>query len=244
MSNIYLLEYENGFLMLDCGLRTDIGRIEAYFRAIGRSPADIKLLVVTHLHPDHAGSAVELRKKYGIPLAASPHIDRWYAGPGGAIQHIIDCYLTRMALVHTGKSGKGIFFSRMVRPDFHLQDEMNLPYFEDWRVLLIAGHTTHDVALYHEQEKMLYPADYICHVKGKYLLPVPILFPEKAETSLQRLAQYDAKTIILAHGEPISTDNSKAIFEHMCSKLQAPQPEWATGINRMFLFSSEIRRNR
>jgi glyoxylase-like metal-dependent hydrolase (beta-lactamase superfamily II) len=58
MSNIYLLEYENGFLMLDCGLRTDIGRIEAYFRAIGRSPADIKLLVVTHLHPDHAGSAV------------------------------------------------------------------------------------------------------------------------------------------------------------------------------------------
>ena len=244
MSNIYLLEYENGFLMLDCGIRNDIGNIEAYFRTIGRSPADIKLAVVTHLHPDHAGGAVVLRKKYGIPLAASPNIDRWYAGLGGAIQHKIDCYLTRSALVHTGKCEKGVFFSRMVRPDFYLQDEMTLPYYEDWRVLLIAGHTTHDVALYHEQEKMLYPADYICQVKGKYLLPVPILFPEKAEKSLQRLAEYDAKTIILAHGDPISTDNSSAIFQHMCSQLLAPQPEWATSVNRMFRFSSEIRKAR
>ncbi len=42
--------------------------IDAHLAAFGRSIADVRSLVVTHLHPDHLGLAAGLRERFGIPV--------------------------------------------------------------------------------------------------------------------------------------------------------------------------------
>ena len=81
ISTLYLLEYENGLLLLDSGCRGDVARIEKFCRTrLQRSISDIRLCVVTHMHPDHAGGAFILRRRFNIPIAAPQHTERWYAG--------------------------------------------------------------------------------------------------------------------------------------------------------------------
>ena len=61
MVNAYLLETDDGVLLVDAGWPN---RTEAIFNAVqesGHNPADIRNLVLTHGHIDHAGSAAEVR---------------------------------------------------------------------------------------------------------------------------------------------------------------------------------------
>ena len=49
-------------------------RIEAAIRELGRSPADISAVVLTHAHPDHLGAAEAVRQRLGAPAS--------FIGPG------------------------------------------------------------------------------------------------------------------------------------------------------------------
>ena len=118
-----------------------------------------------------------------------------------------------------------------------------LPYFPDWRAFHIPGHTMNDVALYHEEEKTLYPGDCVMDVGGKFLLPVPILFPNKMADSFDRLAELDVNKIYLAHGSTIDTEEPEEIFEHMKTLLMKPPNPLTRLAYKVSLFSPEYRRN-
>ncbi len=45
------------------------GRILRQVQRLGYTPRDIRLIVLTHVHMDHAGSAAELRRRSGAPIA-------------------------------------------------------------------------------------------------------------------------------------------------------------------------------
>lgn len=67
----YLIEDDRGRLhVVDPGSPTaDAGRaLLAAVDALGRSLRDVAQIVVTHLHPDHAGGAAELRSLTGAPV--------------------------------------------------------------------------------------------------------------------------------------------------------------------------------
>ncbi len=62
--NIYLA----GDTLIDAGSKFDKGRILKQTR-----DRDLKLLALTHVHPDHQGAAHAVCEEYGIPLAC--HVD-------------------------------------------------------------------------------------------------------------------------------------------------------------------------
>src|SRR5215472_17529646 len=65
MVNAYLLETGDGVLLVDAGWPN---KTEAIFKAVqesGHNPEDIRHLVLTHGHIDHAGSAAEVRRRTG-----------------------------------------------------------------------------------------------------------------------------------------------------------------------------------
>ncbi len=66
-TNYYLLDAENGKLLVDCGWPGTLPKSMAALKRKGVSVKEIKYLLVTHLHPDHAGLAQEL-KNLGIKL--------------------------------------------------------------------------------------------------------------------------------------------------------------------------------
>jgi glyoxylase-like metal-dependent hydrolase (beta-lactamase superfamily II) len=63
--NSFLLKTDDGLLMIDAGWPNKTEKIFAAVRESGHNPADIRHLVLTHGHIDHAGSAAEVRRRTG-----------------------------------------------------------------------------------------------------------------------------------------------------------------------------------
>lgn len=68
ISNCYLLLGERPVLV-DTGAPGDLGRILTALKTHGVAPSDLALILLTHGHSDHAGSAAELRARTGRPVA-------------------------------------------------------------------------------------------------------------------------------------------------------------------------------
>jgi glyoxylase-like metal-dependent hydrolase (beta-lactamase superfamily II) len=56
--------------LIDSGYPGDRSRVIASLERIGRSPADISAILLTHGHPDHIGCAEFLRRTHGAPVRA------------------------------------------------------------------------------------------------------------------------------------------------------------------------------
>lgn len=243
IERIPLIEYEDGLLLFDSGCINDVKRIERYCRyVLKRPPTDIRLIAVTHMHPDHSGGAVRLRSKYGIPIAAHQDVDRWYAGLGGGLQQKLDCYMATTVAFRNKRKLERILFNRRIQPDYPLQDGQTLPIYPEWTALHVPGHTLHDMAFFHQGERTIYIADLICDVKGKLQLPLPILFPRQMAESYERLAATDARKVLRAHGNPITTNDSEELFTKMKVLLnQSPTP-FIKRVHRMSVYSPEVRK--
>ena len=91
IQNIFLAEEPQGLLLLNGCSRADVDMVCAFITdTLHRSLSDLKLIVVTHMHPDHAGGAVLLKKRTGARVAAHPKAAKWYAGVMGRAAHLID----------------------------------------------------------------------------------------------------------------------------------------------------------
>ena len=62
--NVYLLEQQDGLLLIDCGVKTEepLEVLSQALATLGRTFEDIRQIVVTHMHADHVGAAAELRR--------------------------------------------------------------------------------------------------------------------------------------------------------------------------------------
>ena len=80
IETLYLVVYSDKLLLLDGGCRCDADDVVDYIRRLGRRMEELKLIVVTHPHPDHSGAAPHLHRLYGTAIAAIPTINEWYSG--------------------------------------------------------------------------------------------------------------------------------------------------------------------
>ena len=69
----YLLDTTDGPALLDCGPTTCVDALEAGLAARGLALTDVRHLLLTHIHLDHAGAAgVLVRKHPGLQVHVSP----------------------------------------------------------------------------------------------------------------------------------------------------------------------------
>ena len=66
--HVYLVEGSEGHVMIDAGVGLEQERIVGNIRKDGLDPGDIKHLLLTHTHSDHAGGADYFKKKYGVKV--------------------------------------------------------------------------------------------------------------------------------------------------------------------------------
>ena len=65
----YLITTPAGHILLDGGMPQNAGDFEASIRRLGFKPEDIKLLLITHAHVDHAGTTAHFKKLSGAKVA-------------------------------------------------------------------------------------------------------------------------------------------------------------------------------
>jgi glyoxylase-like metal-dependent hydrolase (beta-lactamase superfamily II) len=59
MANAFLVEGEDRLTLIDAGYPAKKAAVFAAIRALGRSPDQLKHLILTQSHPDHIGSAAQ-----------------------------------------------------------------------------------------------------------------------------------------------------------------------------------------
>lgn len=63
--NWYLVRDGDDVTLIDTGYPGDLSRVEDSVRAIGRQPADVHAVLLTHAHVDHMGAANHFHDRYG-----------------------------------------------------------------------------------------------------------------------------------------------------------------------------------
>lgn len=69
----YLVRGHDRHVLIDTGMSRRRSRLLGELRAAGCPPEDLALVVLTHAHPDHAGSCRFLQAEHGVPVAVHPH---------------------------------------------------------------------------------------------------------------------------------------------------------------------------
>jgi glyoxylase-like metal-dependent hydrolase (beta-lactamase superfamily II) len=118
IESMYLIEYPSGLLLLDGGCRCDVDVVCSYVRSLGRQPNDIRVVVVTHMHPDHAGGAEIYRQRFGAQLVTGRGVEEWYAGLEGSVQHLIDIVLAYWVASRMKKPLRWLWYPKRIRFDF------------------------------------------------------------------------------------------------------------------------------
>jgi glyoxylase-like metal-dependent hydrolase (beta-lactamase superfamily II) len=245
ISTIYLAVYPDKILVLDGGCRCDAWKIETYItRKLRRPMSSVKLVVASHSHPDHAGGSPAISSKYGLPLAAPPGINKWYRGATGSLQHKIDTMLAYHVARTTKRPFENLFYSRHVKFDVALTDGTRLPGFEDWMVYHSPGHTNHDIVLYNETFRVLYAADVILCVNGKFLLPFPVPMEERMHSTLDKIGALTVDTLLLAHGGLMAVDSMMSLSRELKEQLAKDLPPLLEKLKILESFSPEIRKDK
>lgn len=204
IQDIFLGEYKDKLLLLDGCCRADAPLIESYINnTLKRPMSDLALVVVTHMHPDHAGAANYLRKKHGCKIASANVDGQWYSGIDGMLMHYTDMLLTLWVAGRKKKPKRNVYYSGSLTPDYYLSDKTLLPGFEDWQVHFTQGHTDRDISLHHLPSNEIYVADLMVNVKGSFIPPFPVFYPKKYKASLNKIKALNPHAILLAHGAKI-----------------------------------------
>jgi glyoxylase-like metal-dependent hydrolase (beta-lactamase superfamily II) len=247
VQNNFLIEYKDKILLLDGACRPDADRIADFIRnSLGRNINDLKLTAVTHCHPDHEGGAVILRNKYHVPAAAPYDIDLWYSGFGGRLQHLSDTVQSQFMAKQMKQNPKSesLFYKRLLNPDYKLHDKSPLPFFDDWEAISAPGHTFHNIMLYNRKSGLLYIADTIISSRGKFLPPIPVLFPTAMKETLLKIKKLKPEMILFAHGDtPIMTYSDNMIDETL-TKVDSKKSLFIKFFYLISKFTGEYRKNK
>jgi hydroxyacylglutathione hydrolase len=68
-TNVFLIRGDGGCILADAGYPNRAGRVLEALAGQGVAPGDIRLILITHGHTDHFGSAAALRERTGAPVA-------------------------------------------------------------------------------------------------------------------------------------------------------------------------------
>ncbi|MCF2947478.1 MBL fold metallo-hydrolase [Paraglaciecola aquimarina] len=214
IQSIYLVEYPNGLLLLDGCCRADVDFLESFItQTLHRPLTDLKLVVVTHMHPDHAGAAAKLRQLTHCKIVTSIKSYPWYRGIKGRLMHMLDLALAYWVGQRLGRKKTNLWYSPVLQADYQLQDFDCLPGFPDWQVITTPGHTDRDLSVLHTPSKRLYVADLIVKVKNRFVPPLPVFHPNQYLASLQKVKAMDLNTVLLAHGGEVLFKDIN--FEHL-----------------------------
>ena len=214
-SRIYLLE-DDRLALVDTGLIGNARRVERYIRSIGRDPAELAYLLITHSHPDHTGSTLSLARKTGAAIFAHPGDTRAHANGDVSLSYMRAFTSMKLPLPFLQRTP----VARLV------EDGEVLPIQGGVRVIHTPGHTPGSVCYLVEQSGVLISGDTLFSDGTRVSRSVP--FPgsnvEHYKASIDRLAALEFDTLCGGHGAPLVSGASDAL-RHLVATSPDP-PSW------------------
>lgn len=212
--NWYLVADERGVLILDAGLPHDWDRLLDALVAIGRSPREVRGVLITHGHADHIGFAEQVRTTFGVPVLAPAGEDRLLRHPlaGMRSERPPVLYMrnaSARAAANAMRRG-GAFRPTRIRAWTPVADGETLGALPGAPVAVATpGHTPGHTAYLLPAQRAVVAGDALVTfdpytgVAGPRLIARGATWDSGAAgASLDRLAELDADLVLTGHGDP------------------------------------------
>ncbi len=232
--NLYLLEDDDGWFILDTGMGTGTTREQwqqIFSTELGEKP--VKGIIVTHMHPDHVGQAGWLCELWKAPLYMSEseykHAKLAYAPSSEShIAETLSFYL-QFGLDEKEALNRATQWTQRQWPIADLPeqyvelghgDRINIAG-NPWQILIGRGHSPEHLCLYCDNLQLLLSGDQILPEITSNVSVYPGILDENPLsqwiTSLHRFFDLPDTTLVLpAHNQPFHGLHSRAksIIEH------------------------------
>jgi glyoxylase-like metal-dependent hydrolase (beta-lactamase superfamily II) len=182
----------DGITLIDTGYAGSLPRLATALEGLGRDVSDVKRVICTHGHPDHAGGARALAD-LGVEVLIHPaDAANMQIGYRSAIR----------------RPSRGRFFAAMtpaLSTFTPLVDGDVLPILGGLEVIHTPGHTPGSVCLYAREHGLLFVGDVLQRRFGR-VSPASGLYSDDraaARSSVQRLVGLDVRTVVFSHYAPL-----------------------------------------
>ena len=199
---VYLVEDGEKLILVDTGLPRSSKKIVKAIKELNRKPSDVSVIVLTHFHIDHVGSAKKMKQLTNAKIAV----------------HQIDAdYVARKKSPPKPKSLMikaltSVIKPASVEPDLLLKDGDKIgPLL----VIDTPGHTMGSISLLDKERKVMFVGDTIRFMDGKLQFSAPqfTLDTDKAKQSIRKISTFDFDVMLSGHGQPLMPNASQKVKE-------------------------------
>ncbi len=210
IANVHLVDDGHGVVIVDAGWGGYAGRILSAVSRLGYQPRDVRLILLTHGHVDHVGSAAELRRLSGAPIS----IHRGDATIACAGKHRIPAGRGWMGISSKWLADRidlELGFEPFT-PDVWLEEGQSLnEYGVEGYVIHTPGHTPGSVTLALEDGIVLVGDALINLFKVGY--PMYWENPEQGRESGRKIQRLKPREVYSGHGRAFSGDELDRYME-------------------------------
>ncbi len=181
--NMVLIEDPDGLTLIDTSLKLGARQVLAVLKRLGRQPADLRRILITHAHLDHIG---------GLPLLKAA---------------------TGAVVIASAPERADIEQRQRVPVDRTLTDDETLPeVLGGLQAVLAPGHTRGHLAFWQPERRLLVCGDVIMNLAG-LTLPFAFVTVDMAENrrSAARLAALEPAIVLFGHGPALTRDAAAAL---------------------------------
>jgi len=207
--NAFVID-DDGLTLVDTGIPGSLDKIALSLTAQGKKLSDIKRIILTHCHPDHAGSAAAIVSKINVPvLAHQLDADLIEKGIGHRAGETLSPGVMNWLLYY-------LFIKKAPRDimPVHINQRLNdndvIDIAGGIQVIHTPGHTAGHISLLVRSEGVLIAGDICGHLLGLSYSP---LYEDRVagHNSILKAAGFDFDKAVFGHGEALEKGANKAL---------------------------------
>ncbi len=245
-ANVYFVRSGPAWALIDTGWANSGRAIRSAAKSLFGADARPAAMLLTHNHPDHAGSALELARMWGLPVYVGPpdvarageEIAAFQRRIASPLDHWLIFPLMRLMPPRAvaAMRAREAAFREVARP---LDPGAGVPSLPDWRLIPTPGHSPGHTAFFRASDGVLITGDALLTVnynspwdllRGKRRVSGPPYIStwnwRAGKRSVALLARLEPRVLAGGHGAPMAgiASASRAFAERFSALPAARRP--------------------
>ena len=201
----YIVRTSGGLILVDAGMDSGAADVHVGLRSLKATASEIRAILLTHWHNDHAAGAQAIHELSGAPVYYHQGDQPYFTGEAGAtgVRRWLSDRVPELGVLVLLKGLLGESTPRAVAAQHLVEDGDVL--LDDFQVVATPGHTPGHVSYFYRPERALFAGDALAVIDGRvrFMARPVTLDQEAARRSLQRCLALEPQVVCPGHREPI-----------------------------------------